>query len=295
MRSYSFVTVDVFTERRFGGNPLAVFPDAHGLSAEEMQALAAELNLSETAFVLPPSDPANTARVRIFHRTAEMPFAGHPNIGTAIVLARMGRDRDGVLLFEEIAGRVEVRVERDAGGAPERATLTAPRTLSVGAEIPARTVAACVGLHDADVVLATHPPRVASVGVHFVIAQVAPEALARAIPDVRQFRVAVDERPDMNGRFSLLLYAPGEDRFRARMFAPLAGTVEDPATGSANAALAALLLSHTGEAEMRFQVSQGVEMGRPSLLDVSAFRTRDGIAATVAGGCVPMFRGTVEL
>ena len=87
MPAYAFQTVDVFTDRRFGGNPLAVFPDAQGISDEEMQALAAEFNLSETTFVLPPSDPANSARVRIFNRTAEMPFAGHPNVGTGYVLA----------------------------------------------------------------------------------------------------------------------------------------------------------------------------------------------------------------
>jgi trans-2,3-dihydro-3-hydroxyanthranilate isomerase len=112
VRRYRFVTLDVFTDRRFGGNPLAVFPEADGISDAEMQALAAEFNLSETTFVLPPADPANTARVRIFNRTAEMPFAGHPNVGTGFVLAGM---RGGDLLrFEEIAGLVEVQVARDA-------------------------------------------------------------------------------------------------------------------------------------------------------------------------------------
>src|SRR6266852_1437983 len=117
MRTYSFVTVDVFTDRRFGGNPLAVFPDARGLSDADMQSLAAEFNLSETTFVLPPEDPAHTARVRIFNRTSEMPFAGHPNVGTGYVLAREGRDKDGVLRFEELAGLVEIKVDRDPAGA----------------------------------------------------------------------------------------------------------------------------------------------------------------------------------
>ena len=125
MRTYTFVTVDVFTDRRFGGNPLAVFPDANGLSDSGMQSLAAEFNLSETTFVLPPSDPANTARVRIFNRTAEMAFAGHPNVGTGWVLAGMGRARDGLLRFEEIAGLVEVQV----GGASV-VTIAAPQPLS---------------------------------------------------------------------------------------------------------------------------------------------------------------------
>ena len=134
VRTYPFVTVDVFTDRRFGGNQLAVFPDARGLSDAEMQSLAAEFNLSETTFVLPPADPANTARVRIFHRTAEMPFAGHPNVGTGYVLA--DRAVDGVLRFEEIAGLVEVRVERDAAGTLTGTTIAAPQALTLGGELP---------------------------------------------------------------------------------------------------------------------------------------------------------------
>src|SRR6267154_3171789 len=125
MRTYGFVTVDVFTDRRFGGNPLAVFPDASGLSDGEMQSLAAEFNLSETTFVVPPEDPANTARVRIFNRTSEMAFAGHPNVGTGWVLAGLGRARDGVLRFEEKAGLVEVHVDGTSV-----VTIAAPQPLS---------------------------------------------------------------------------------------------------------------------------------------------------------------------
>src|SRR4028118_962801 len=104
MRRFEFVTVDVFTDSRFGGNPLAVFPNAEGLGDDEMQALAAELNLSETSFVLPPASQGNTARVRIFNRTAEMPFAGPPNVGTGYVLARRASTPPPILLFEEVAG-----------------------------------------------------------------------------------------------------------------------------------------------------------------------------------------------
>src|SRR4029453_7409171 len=125
MRPFSFVTVDVFTDRRFGGNPLAVFPDAQGLSDGEMQSLAAEFNLSETTFVLPPSDPSNTARVRIFNRTAEMPFARHPNVGAGWVLSGMGRARDVLLRFEKIAALVEVRT-----GSAGIVTIAAPQPLS---------------------------------------------------------------------------------------------------------------------------------------------------------------------
>src|SRR5215472_18453700 len=119
MTAFSFVTVDVFTDRRFGGNPLAVFPDARGMSDADMQSLAAEFNLSETTFVLPPADPANTARVRIFNRRAEMPFAGHPNVGTAWVL----RERGKSLRFEEIAGLVEIEI------VGEVVTIAAPQPL----------------------------------------------------------------------------------------------------------------------------------------------------------------------
>jgi trans-2,3-dihydro-3-hydroxyanthranilate isomerase len=243
MRQYDFVTVDVFTDRRFGGNQLAVFPDARGLSDAEMQSLAAEFNLSETTFVLPPSDPAHTARVRIFNRTSEMPFAGHPNVGTGYVLARQGRDGNGVLLFEEIAGLVEIRIERN-GNAVSGATIAAPQPLSLGPRLPPETIARCAGLGAGDVLTGAHPPVVATVGNPFVLAEVAPAALSRAIPDIAAFRTAIGGLPELKGRMSIYLYSrDGGAKIRARMFAPLAGTVEDPATGSAATPLAALLLS----------------------------------------------------
>src|SRR5581483_5183861 len=131
MARFSFVTVDVFTDKRFGGNPLAVFPDARGLSDADMQALAAEFNLSETTFVLPPADPANTARVRIFNRRAEMRFAGHPNVCTGCVLAKRGRVKDGRVPFEEIAGVVVTEADAEAS------TIAATQPLSLGPEMPA--------------------------------------------------------------------------------------------------------------------------------------------------------------
>src|SRR5689334_17424823 len=184
MTSFPFVTLDVFTDRRFGGNPLAVFPDARGISDADMQRLAAEFNLSETTFVLPPADPKHTARVRIFNRTAEMPFAGHPNVGTGFVLAGMGRDTDGVLVFEEVAGLVEVKVERDAAGQVTGAAIAAPQPLSTGFTLTAGQVAQCCMIEAADVITARHPPIQASVGVDFVFAEVTPEGLAKAGPNL---------------------------------------------------------------------------------------------------------------
>ena len=295
MPTYAFVTLDVFTDTRFGGNPLAVFPDARGLSDAQMQALAAEFNLSETTFVLPPADPANTARVRIFNRTAEMPFAGHPNVGTGFVLAGQGRDRDGVLRFEEIAGLVEVQVRRDAAGGLTGAVIEAPQPLSLGPELTPEQVAACVGVAAGDVVTANHRPVQASVGVDFFFAEVKAQALAGAGPDLAGFRQVAKATDTGSDRLSLFLYAREGNQVRARMFAPLSGTYEDAATGSASATAGALLLSLSGDAEDSYEITQGVEMGRPSRLSVNAWLADDGVHASVGGGCVPVFRGEVTL
>ncbi len=297
MPTYAYVTLDVFTNQRFGGNPLAVVPDARGLSDADMQALAAEFNYSETTFVLPPSDPANTARVRIFNRTAEMPFAGHPNVGTGYVLAGLGRDTGGVLRFEEIAGLVEVRADRDAQGQLTGAVIDAPRALVLGPELTAAQAATCLGLDAADVVTTAHAPVQASVGVDFFFAQVTPDALGRAGPDLAGFRQVQAQTDAGSDRLSLFVYAPDADgkTVRARMFAPLSGTFEDAATGSASATLGALLLSLTSADQASYEIIQGVEMGRPSRLKVSARRAADGVRASVGGGCVPVFKGEVTL
>ena len=286
MRTFSFVTVDVFTDRRFGGNPLAVFPDARGMTDDEMQSLAAEFNLSETTFVLPPADKANTARVRIFNRRSEMPFAGHPNVGTAWVL----RDRGSKLRFEEIAGLVEVEI---ADGKP---TIAAPQPLQLGAEMPADLLASCVGIAANEVVVANHKPVLATVGNSFVVAEVTGEALTRAVPDLGRIREAHKSYDAAGpGRLPLYLYAHDGARVRTRMFSPMSGTVEDPATGSAATPLAGLLLSLKTDAEHKVTIVQGVEMGRPSLLLCTAHRAADGIRATVGGGCVPVLKGEVSL
>jgi trans-2,3-dihydro-3-hydroxyanthranilate isomerase len=290
MPRFAFVTVDVFTDRRFGGNPLAVFPDARGLSDNEMQSLAAEFNLSETTFVLPPADPKNTARVRIFNRKAEMPFAGHPNVGTGWVLARQGRANGGVLRFEEIAGLVEIEAGTDV------VTIAAPQPLTLGPEMPVELVTSCIGLKPGDVITRAHRPLSASVGNSFVIAEVSGEALTRAVPDLARFREAVRTYTAMGpNRLPLFLYAHDGARIRTRMFSPLSGTIEDAATGSAATPLAALLLSLTKDNEARYELVQGVEMGRPSRLLCSARRTAGGIRAKVGGSCVPVLEGTVEL
>ena len=294
MAEYDYHTVDVFTDRRFGGNPLAVFPKADGLDTATMQALAAELNYSETTFVLRPSDPANTAQVRIFNRTAEMPFAGHPNVGTAYVLARLGLAGGDTLRFEEQAGLVAVRLMREDGVAIG-AEIDAPQPLSLLGEFSAVAIAACLSLDPSRIVTRNHPPVRATVGVDFVLVEVEPSALAHAAPDLSAYRRLAAVRPEIDGRLSIFLYAADGDGVRARMFAPLAGTWEDPATGSANATLAALRLSLSDAPGLAYQALQGVEMGRESRLSLRAWRDGDGVRASVGGRCVDMFRGTISL
>jgi len=294
-RSYEFVTLDVFTTTPFGGNQLAVFTEARGMTDGEMQALAAEFNLSETTFVLPAENPAHTARVRIFNRRAEMPFAGHPSLGTAFTLAQQGRARDGVVRLEMKAGLVEVHIDRDDAGVIQGGTVVAPQPLTLSGEVPVTEVAACAGLTASDVLTTAHMPLFVSAGNPYVIAEVTGPALTRASPQIASFQQSIATRPELNGRFALHLYARNGSQLRARMFAPLAGTMEDPATGSANAPLAGLLLSLTDDVSANFDIIQGVEMGRPSRLRASARRTQDGIRVSVGGACVPMFRGVAQL
>src|SRR5205814_2688860 len=162
-----FQTVDVFTDRKFGGNPLAVIPDAQGLSGEQMQSIAAEFNLAETTFVLPPRDPAHTAQVRIFTPKSELPFAGHPNVGTAFVLARMGRTTGDRLVFEEAAGLVPLDLTRE-NGTVVAARLAAPRPLTLGETVAPEIVTQAVGLRAGDIV---GTPVIASTGNNFLFAE----------------------------------------------------------------------------------------------------------------------------
>ena len=292
-----FVTVDVFTDRAFGGNPLAVLPEADGLDAAGMQRIAAEFNLSETAFVFAPARAEHTARVRIFTPRSELPFAGHPSVGTAFVLARLGKTAGDALRFEQQAGVVAAHLARDADGTATGATIEAPCPLVRGGDIDAVLAAAAGSLAAADIDAAGHPPLLASVGTVFAIARVTPEALARAAPDAAACaRLGEATGTGFASIYVYALEADGADgtaRATARLFAPGDGIPEDPATGSAAAALGALLLSlaEPGRASRALTVRQGDAIGRPSRIDVEARRASDGIRASVGGGCVMMSEG----
>jgi trans-2,3-dihydro-3-hydroxyanthranilate isomerase len=300
MRQILYETVDVFAAKRFGGNPLGVIADARGLSAAEMQSIAREFNYSESTFVLPPEDPANTARVRIFTPASELPFAGHPNVGTAYALGRLGavfgKAVGDVMRFEELAGLVEVTVQR-RGGLVEGASIVAPRELELGSEVNPAVIAACASLRVDDIVTAQHQPVVASVGVPFVFAEVkSVEALGRAAPNLDAFNAASDKYPSPQLRFSLFLYVRGEaNKIRARMFAPLSNVFEDPATGSAAAALGALIASLQRKDALELDVEQGVEMGRPSFIGVRVTTKSGKRSVAVSGTCVPVMRGMLEI
>ncbi len=300
---YRFITCDVFTDRRFGGNPLAVLPEAAGLPPELMQQVAREFNYSETAFVL-PAEQGHDRRVRIFTPGREVPFAGHPNVGTAFVLASSGEfgPVDALeVTFEEIAGPVPVSVQRRDG---DRiwCELRAPEALSLGPTLPVAAVAEAVGLTPQDIVVDRHTSQVASVGLEFVVAELVDlSALERARPDSAAFERLVQAGAAAGYvHLYVRLDPPGTDEvaIRARMFAPLDGVAEDPATGSANCALAGLLagLDPDPDGDFAWRIAQGVEMGRPSLLEARA-RKVDGQVSDVwiGGESVLVSEGTITV
>jgi trans-2,3-dihydro-3-hydroxyanthranilate isomerase len=296
-----YITVDVFTDRAFGGNPLAVVLDAGGLSTAQMQAIATEFNYSETTFVLPPNDPAHDAHVRIFTVNREIPFAGHPNVGTAFVLATLAAKPPARLLFEEGAGLVPVEIATEQGGVVST-EFTAPQPLKRRSHVSAEQAASCLSLSASDVRTDRHPPQIISVGLAFLAVEVTSrDALRRAKPDAAGFAKTFP----CDGSDAVYFYTrevpTGEKPcdLQARMFHPGAsGLSEDPATGSATAAAAALLadLDKTRDGELRLQIGQGFDMGRPSLLRTRV-RKKDGAVASihVGGACVTMMEGTFRL
>ena len=296
---YPYYICDVFTATRFGGNQLAVLPHADGLSDRQMQQVAREFNFAETTFVL-PSEAGHTRRVRIFTPTTEVPFAGHPNIGTAFALATAGElgpiDASITVTFEEKAGVVPISIHRREGQ-PIWCELSAPERLSLGKTISARALAAAVSLAPDDVVTTTHSPQVASVGLPFLMAELKDRAAlerARVNPDGLDGLIAEGVTPDVH------LYTLAADDFdiRARMFAPRDGVPEDPATGSANCALAGLLSHYHAAADGSFhwRIAQGVEMGRPSVLEARAEK-REGVVADtwIGGASVLVSEGLIEV
>ena len=295
---YRYYTCDVFTETRFGGNQLAVLPEASGLSDRQMQQVAREFNFSETAFVLPPKQ-GQTRQVRIFTPTAEVPFAGHPNVGTAFVLATTGAfgpiESPITVTFEEKAGLVPVGIRRRNGTL--WCELSAPEHLTLGKTVSAETLATALSLAPSDVVTKTHLPQVASVGLPFLVAELKDRA---ALKRIRVNAAGFDAIAGQGITPDVHLYVRSGDDFdiRTRMFAPFDGVPEDPATGSANCALAGLLSHYDQKRDGSFtwRIAQGVEMGRPSVLEARTEK-RDGVvvAARIGGASVLVSEGVIQV
>jgi len=295
----------VFTETRFGGNQLAVLPKADGLTPDQMQQITREFNFSETAFVF-PAKAGHTRHVRIFTPASEIPFAGHPNVGTAFVLATIGEfgeiDSPHTIIFEEEAGLVSVSIHA-AEGKIVSCELAAPQALSLGKTVEPELVASAVSVNRDDIVTDTHDPQVCSVGLPFVFTELRDRAaLERARINISGFEAL----RDVGVNPQLYLYTRvGESEpdghgfdIRARMFAPLSGVAEDPATGSANCTLGGLLAHHeqVTNGMLSWRIAQGVEMGRPSTL-VARAEKKDGVVTGtwIGGASVMVSEGTIYL
>jgi trans-2,3-dihydro-3-hydroxyanthranilate isomerase len=293
-----YAIVDVFAEAPLQGNPAAIVFDADALDGARMQAIAREFNLSETAFILKPQDPENTAHVRLFTPGSEVPFAGHPNIGAAFALSREREFSEDYLTFEEQAGLVQLRLDRDDGKIVG-ASLIAPRTVSTEPGPPAAATAAALSLTEADVVTATHPPITVTVGLPFLFVEVTNvEMLGRARANLAAF----DLIRQSHGVEAVHVYVKWPDRWGARIQArnlsPYDGIGEDPATGSATASLTALLaqLDPDPNRGFRLEAHQGIEMGRPSLLHGYAHK-KNGVVdpPMVTGRCASVMQGVLTV
>ena len=299
--AYRFYTLDVFTPQRFGGNPLAVVLGGDDLESGQMQAVAREFNLSETVFVLKPQDGANTARVRIFTPAREMPFAGHPTVGTAVLLSELAAEKgapaDGVIRLEEGVGVVPVTVK--AGGAgPSYGELSgAVMPVHIGDEPGVGAVAAALSLDESDIGFGNHQVARFDAGNTFLFAPIASrEALGRAAINSACW-------PGLEGRDGVGVYLycagtrPGID-FHARLFGPEAGVIEDPATGSAAATFPGPLLNAdpSGDGVHKWTIAQGEDMGRPSVISLEADVLGGAISAVRVGGqAVRVSSGEIDI
>jgi trans-2,3-dihydro-3-hydroxyanthranilate isomerase len=298
-----YLTADVFTDRQFGGNQLAVFPDASKIAPDLMQDIAREFNYSETTFVLPPSDPRHTAKVRIFTPGGELQFAGHPTVGTAHVLATIGvvplTSDETHIVFEEGVGPVPVTI-RSTNGIPHFAQLSVAKLPEVGPPPPSNEVLAGVlSLSPSDLLGGETQPESVSCGTPFLFIPVRDRAaVGRSRINLEKWESALgDYITDKVFVFAMDGENPGSD-VRGRMFAPGIGVAEDPATGSACVALGGYLAARDPrfDGTLRWVVEQGFEMGRPSILEVEADK-KDGrvTAARVGGKTVVVCEGEMRI
>jgi trans-2,3-dihydro-3-hydroxyanthranilate isomerase len=299
----TFEQVDVFTERPFAGNPLCVVPDGTGLSTEQMQAIAREMNLSETTFVLPPTDPRAAYWMRIFTPTKEIPFAGHPSIGTAYVMASAGRFplREPVTrIYQQVGiGTLPLDIEV-SGGQPRRVIMT-QGTPAFGAVLRDWSpIGEALGVGPGTLAKSKLPAQVVSTGLgHLMVPLPDMDTVGSLRPNAALLDALLQASGAL-GCFAFCLQTTAPDVLaHARMFAPGAGVPEDPATGSAVGPLGAYLAVHgvLPKTQTAFVVEQGIEMGRPSRLWVEVIRDATDMPTTirVGGTTVPVIRGTIDV
>ncbi|MBV6522108.1 MAG: Trans-2,3-dihydro-3-hydroxyanthranilate isomerase [Gemmatimonadaceae bacterium] len=295
MTTYRYHTCDVFTDQRFGGNQLAVLPHAHGLTSELMHAIAREFNYPESTFVFPPDSPRHTRRVRIFTPGGELPFAGHPTVGTAFVLAAIGEialtGDETRVVFEEGVGPVPVLIRAEAGR-PVFSQLSVAKLPEVMPPLPDREVLASIlSLHADDIGEGRFSPQGVSCGLPFAFVPVrSRDALRRSRLRMEPWEAHLRGTPnEMIFVFTMDGGRPGSD-VRGRMYAPSVNVPEDPATGSACAALGGYLAMRSAIASgtLRWTVEQGFEMGRPSILHVEVDKLDGRITAVRVGGSTVM-------
>jgi trans-2,3-dihydro-3-hydroxyanthranilate isomerase len=290
----NYVLLDVFTTERLKGNPLAVVLKADGLLDDQMQAIAAEFNLSETVFIQKAQSERHAAAVRIFTPSVELPFAGHPTVGAAVVLGL--QNRSTAVRLEEQVGVITCvieRVEKDIG----LARFALPRLPEEAGHAPAaEAIAATLGLDPEEIGCGPYQPAVFSAGVLYYLV---PVRDAAALKRIRLERRGWDETyPSGRGAIYVFTLTPDEhgNDFAARMFAPGMGLGEDPATGSAAAALIGLVARHTGNGQHEFRLRQGHEMGRPSLITMQLRKDDDKlIHGGIGGHAVVVGEGTLNL
>lgn len=294
-----FFTLDVFTRSRYAGNPLAVVLDTDGLDGAAMQAITREFNLSETVFVLPPADKAHRAKLRIFTPAAELPFAGHPTVGTAVLLNRVdGAVGARKIVLEEGIGPVRCAVEAlDAETGSARFDLARLPEPSGDAGPPA-AIAAALSLKDSDIGFDGYQPGRWSAGVLFTFVPLAGlDAMRRCRANTAHWSAAFGEGHGSSAYMFCRETVEAGHAFHVRMFAPLAGIPEDPATGSGAAALAGPVARGEGlsDGQHDLVIEQGYEMGRPSLLRLSmTMKGGQLTAGAIAGEAVVVSEGTIE-
>jgi trans-2,3-dihydro-3-hydroxyanthranilate isomerase len=287
---YQFYTADVFTDTLFGGNQLGILPDARGLTTEQMLAITREFNYSESTFVFPPDDPKHTRRVRIFTPGGEVPFAGHPTVGTAHVLAAIGEipltGDETRIVFEENVGPVPVAI-RARNGKPEFAQLSVAMLPQVSEPPVGRErLAELLSLDVQDLLDGEYAPQTVSCGLPFLLVPLRDrKAVARSRLRLEPWEQTLRGTPsEMVMVFAADAERPGSD-IRARMYGPAVSVAEDPATGSACACLAGYLAARTPrDGTLRWVVEQGFEMGRPSILEIEADKQNGAITGVRVGG-----------